>query len=763
MDYSFILDLREISDNVQRGYKFEQIVRELLPWDIKPPVSLAGDSEQLDAFFLWKNQAFIVESKAKKEEITAGSKDWEDFELKIRRRKRAVTGLFCSLYSVNQNVYERATDLNKEGYLVIVLEGGFWDELAKSMLSIIDVLDYMNYYGRAKFLALPPKLNIIEKWRFDKNIIIKKLSDVCIKHSSVMLNRYKSPYHDKTYITREIEKQIDSYVKEIKPNTLTKEKENPSQICLLRDFSGSGKTTTSIQISSTNDAFIGVGMTANEQDIDQKCFSFFESLGENYGVGELRALNKPIVYVIDSLDEASGITGKKKEIMSVLDKILDKLNKKANELGLLVYPILFVFTVREDYWRDWESIFEGRKKNVICKRLSCFNEGEFVSALNKYMDCYSYTIINDLSRESIEVLSRPINLQIFSETNQYAGQIIVDEVWESSVIYKYFERKLDDIYKRNIPNYKASAFMNLLSEIAYNIICSKLTVIDECEIVKLIETRYSLYSPFFEEILKVFLSEQILVKDIEKRNGFRFRHSRFLDFLMAYYCLSKIRREIYLFDSLLGIIFESKIVLMFHIHEDMFYICKQKYPDFIPKLDDYYSKNNLFMSHKISSLRCDLANNLRVSDNDISLVLKNVNGRNPELMMEAFMVIASKPCKQSDIDIINTFYHAFRSECNIPEQYKMIKKLSIHGLLVSEKVLSCILQSNYPKNWETYLGGIIETKEGDYNCFIDLWNQSKGEKALTNIIHQTPEEDWTHVRKLIDIIMSGKEYILGDV
>ena len=103
MNNKSIPNLRAVTDDAQRGYKFEQIIRELLPWDIKPPVSMVGDSEQLDSIFVWKNQAFVVESKAKKKVITAGSHDWEDFELKIRRRNHTATGLFCSLFPINKS------------------------------------------------------------------------------------------------------------------------------------------------------------------------------------------------------------------------------------------------------------------------------------------------------------------------------------------------------------------------------------------------------------------------------------------------------------------------------------------------------------------------------------------------------------------------------------------------------------------------------------------------------------------------------------
>lgn len=60
----------------------------------------------------------------------------------------------------------------------------------------------------------------------------------------------------------------------------------------------------------------------------------------------------------------------------------------------------------------------------------------------------------------------------------------------------------------------------------------------------------------------------------------------------------------------------------------------------------------------------------------------------------------------------------------------MILKLTMNNLLISEKVIECILQSNYPRNWETYLGGIIDTQKGNYDDFIELWNQVSGTKKL---------------------------------
>ena len=147
-------------------------------------------------------------------------------------------------------------------------------------------------------------------------------------------------------------------------------------------------------------------------------------------------------------------------------------------------------------------------------------------------------------------------------------------------------------------------------------------------------------------------------------------------------------------------------------------------------------------------MRCDLATNTLIKDNDIALILKNVTRRNPKLLIEAFYVIASKPCKQPPKTIINIFSLAFRSGYNIYEQYKMILKIAANDLICEETVLGCILQSNYPRNWETYLGEIINKMKGDYCSFIDLWEQANGDKIIAQKVTQFYSEDWSHVNKL---------------
>lgn len=760
--YKEIIGLREIKNAVDRGYKFEQIIREIQPWDRKPPVVASVPSEQLDGIFVWKNQAYLIESKAKVDLITPGSHDWEDFELKIRRRKNAVVGLFCSLYSVNESIYERAKELNQQGHYVIVLAGDFWDEINNEQLSIEDLLDYMNLFGRVKFLSKPPMIKIIKNWFYDKESTEKKVFDICKKSSATFLRRHKSPFHESLYVARDIDNLIESYSKDLKPSSLKKTKEQPKQICLLRDYSGSGKTTLSLELINKSLTFYGTGLTANESDIDEKISLFFSSLGQKAGLYELESLNKPIVFVIDSLDEANyDLHRKKKEILSIL-KFIDELNKIAESNGFICFPALFVFTIREDYWRDWESLFEGRKRLDVNKRISTFSSNEFLKAIEKYSNSYNYKITNEISSETSKVLSSPINLLIFSETYQFQGNIVISEIWEGNVIDAYFTRKKEDIHKRYIPGLTSNVLYQLISLLSFHIVKAKKNSILQNEVDLILHENFSMLIPYSDEIVNALISELIIVRDPENLNHLRFRHSRFIEFLLAYYIVNTIEKDNNLekLDYYTQISFESGIVLMFRIHDDIRYIGRTKFPNLISRIEDYYSRSNFFMTKKMLRLRSQIAVNAKTEDEDIVLILKNINSNDPDLITNAYFIIVAKSNNQSPLTILNLFIAAFKNTTNYNERYKLIAKLYNHNLLVNEKVIDCIFLSEIPKDWEVYLGLIIENNLN--HDFRELWKQAEGDVKLKKIICKIEMEDWRQVNRLITSIVGNLDFVLGE-
>jgi hypothetical protein len=485
-------------------------------------------------------------------------------------------------------------------------------------------------------------------------------------------------------------------------------------------------------------------------------------LGENYGLQEIITLNKPISFVIDSLDEANNdLPKKKREIKAIFSFIEKELNKVAIEYNLLVYPLLLIYTIREDYWRDWESDFEGRKdKNQICKRISTFTSEEFLKALSNYCKYYNFSIINGISTETQQVLSVPINLLIFSETYQYQGNVNIDEIWEGKLVDAYFSRKKDDISKRNIPLFNSNIFFQLISFIAFHFAKNKRNFIHRNDFYSIINQSFSILNCYMDEIINALVSELILIKDSEDTNQLRFRHSRFIEYLLAFYIVNSVNNDgnVNNLDYFTQISFESGICLMFRVHNDIGYIAKTKFPDILQPIEDYYSKSNFFMSKKLLQLRSDLSSNSKTVIEDISLILKNINSNEPALISDAYFVIAAKNNNQSPEKVLDLFIASYKSSQKYNESYKLITKLEYHGLLLHEKVLECLLSSNITKDWEVFLGLIIKNKL--YNEFQELWKQANGQIKLNSLI--TMPEDWKQVNKLLRILMSNIEFILGD-
>ena len=143
-----LLDLRFVKDDVGRGYLFEQALREIFPWDFKPPLAMRAPGEQIDAFYEWNSWHFLMEAKAKRGIIQRGSHDWEDFELKIRKRRGACIGLFVSLFEVSKGVLESAKELNEQGMTTIVLAGELWDKLSETHIPLTHLFRYLVLHAK---------------------------------------------------------------------------------------------------------------------------------------------------------------------------------------------------------------------------------------------------------------------------------------------------------------------------------------------------------------------------------------------------------------------------------------------------------------------------------------------------------------------------------------------------------------------------------------------------------------------------------------
>jgi len=704
------------------------------------------------------------EAKAKEGVITQGSHDWEDFELKIRRRKgKGIIGVFCSLYPVHENVFEAGERLNQEGIHTIIFDGLFWDNIVKEYLPLKEVFDFMIPYIRIKYKAKPPKVKIIKDWCFDKTSINKDIRDKAFKGSASYLRRYKHRFHDTIYVERELDNQIHSAINNFKPSTIkhktdSQHRELPKQIIVIRDVSGAGKTTCSVQLAHSLNGFNSLVITANDSSIDNTIIDFLNSLGQDMGLSSLIEINKPIIYVVDSLDESKvNIHQKRREIISLF-RFMETVNKNAEIRGLILFPVIFIFTVREDYWRDWENLFEDNRVQKIRKRLACFNSTELKHAIKNYTKAYNYNIVNNLSSETESVLSQPINLQILSESKEYEGDVTISEMWETNILYSYFERKKDDVFKHPIMGFSSTSFMLLLSELAFLIIERKQNLFHRTDFKTLIKKIIPIQEIYSEDILLILVSEQLLIKDLEAGEKYRFKHSKFIEYLCSYYLANSVyqRNSVSKLDFFTSAIFDSGIVSMYNVHDNTRFICNKLFPDINEKILNYYSTSDKYLGHKLSTLRSCIAIGEKTDNEDILLILKNTSSNSAEITWSSFFVLVAKNNSQPSNVIVEIFDIAWKSNKGKSDRWKMLVKMANHHLLTDEKIVVNILSSCDEIEWEKYLGLILETNQRE--IFKELQNEIPFIDRLNKF---NDREEWQYVNKLFDILMHDKEYILG--
>ena len=757
----------------KKGFLFEQLVREIQPWDFKPPIVTTGISEQLDGVFNWDGKTFIIECKAKEKEIKRGDHDWEDFELKIRKRKGSVIGLYCCLYAINDSIYEAATDLNKEGVTTLIMADKFWFNLNIEKLEFGIILNYLITYARASFKPSQDDIKKIKDWHFNNDDIQRRINSVLIYESSTFLRRFKKENHSKLYVRREIDKNIYDYARQLKPSALkqkfkTKDikgtehtyeqkKEPPIQIFMLRDFSGAGKTFFSIEYAEHREFFLSYTKAANQKDIDN-IPDILEKISPHFGVQELILLDKPILFFIDSLDEAIYSQNKHIEVRSAIEFVNGTLNSVGRKFDLSAFPFGLVFTIREDYWRAWESDFEGRRTINSKKVISSFNDKEFDTALSNYSNVYSFNIVNKIDKISKNVLSIPINLSIFSEANEYKGDIRISEIWEEHVLHSYFNRKKENVTKRNIPGITAGIFIKICTDIAFFVVKNKLNQIHKKDILSIVQSNYIVLEPLFEELILLLESESLLVFSSENRHLFRFKHNKFIEFLSSYYILYQLDRlqDFEILDIFSDSIFESGVASMFKIHDFIIFISKKEFPSLAEEVDNHYANSEKFMTRSLKRLRSDIATGEASGKRALNLILKKCSSKNPEITWDSFFVVVAKKNNPESHHLLTTFKNAWDSNFKSQNLWKLLPKMTINNLLVTSEVITRVISSNDVKVWEVFLGLILENNLREE--FKEIWNEVDKDKILNQ---KMVDKDWDYNKNLIDIILNDKEFVKG--
>lgn len=778
-DIQQLLELRLVADDIARGYLFEQTLRELIPWDFRPPLSLRAKGEQIDAFFEWNSWHFILEAKAKRMPIQSASHDWEDFELKVRKRNGSCIGLFVTLFKVAPGVIQAAEALNRQGLPTIILDGDCWDNLAKEWIPITHLLRYMVLHAKANHKAIPPGLNLVRRWCYDHEHLSTKIQSICRSLSAAFLRRHALPRHSQIYIPRNIDSVLIELTTHLRPSALSDERRKkirkrrisktkeieymadrqiPYQICVLRDASGSGKTTLSVQFAFYKGPFFGISRAAYENDIDET-FIALDQIGPQKGLNSIIELNKPFICFIDSLDEAINIPGKKSEIIGLI-RTLDNLNREARALNLIAYPLLLIFTIREDYWREWESIFEGARALHYRNHFSLFNNTEFSEALNRYSDAYQFVFLSYPNEKAVKALSLPFNLSVFSEANEFSELVTFSEIFDEKVLQLYFERKRENVVRRRVPGFTSEAFIRIASEFAMYALRLKSRNLKRKDISYILSNIFPhLYSES-DHVLLSFLSEGILVRDPHNPSDFCFKHSRYMEYLIAQYIVRAFEEGHGSVEDMVGEVFESGVVSMYRVHDFVRFICKHEYPLLFEAIMDIYSKSEQYMVGKLLRLRVEISHGKSPPKHDISLIRKSLNTSASQVAWHAFFVIAAKIAPVQESFIFEAFEAAWKANAENPERWKIIDRLTSRGLLLRGNVIERILESRFEREWECLLGAVLSSKKLRKEWQTEFYDL---DTRVNEALSKRSSIEWMHIHKLWNILIEGAEYIPGSV
>lgn len=763
--YEQLIGLYDIDDKQRRGYLFEQLIREIQPWSYRPPISAVGNGEQLDAIYEWDGRIFIIEAKAKEAKIMQSSKEWEDFELKVRRRNKSVVGLFLSLYDIDGNIITQCEMMNREGYSIFVLCEDIWRKLAADPINFELILKYLLIKSRVNNIATVTSVTDIKKWFFHHDEIIQRYRDICVKSSSVFLRRCKQDKHEMLYVKRLLDKKMKDYIKNLYPKALSNtkkvrkvkngdvsstfetERAVPPQILIVRDICGSGKTTYAIENALSLGEFVSFSKSASEYNIDCAVESTLQEFGDDYGILGLEEINRPVVCVIDSLDEAQGISNKLKEIKALIS-LIPRLNSVARKYGFSAYPIVIVFTVREEYWREWESLFEGMHIKNIFKLFSEFKDEELGDALEKYQNAYRYKICNRLTCDDIATLSNPLNLYIFSETNKFSGNIEVSQVFTASVLHNYFKIKSEEVIdKRRIPSITPRILLdiceNFLSLCVY-----KSLQLNRSDFYESLNTYTPIFVPYLEELLRIYESE--LIFHFDEDGILAIRHMKFFEYLYADYmiqkCINLKPDDSALFlDEFVDKINSAKIVDLIAIYNNVKYLYTTSIKKYKPVVQIYLDRSNEFVRKKLCDLRCRIALGQEGRINDYDQIVSGMNISDGNLLLEAFFVCAAKCNSANKEELLMLFLKAWKANKDCDHRWKMLPKLYLYDLLDDKKVMTEIAKSTSWKEWQVYVAYLLQ--KDNAHTFIEFIQESN-ECDVSALLQRGGE--WLYVKDLID-------------
>jgi hypothetical protein len=600
----------------------------------------------------------------------------------------------------------------------------------------------------------------------ERRAAARRINVVCLPASRAVLRAESLPVHERVYVRRPIDDDVAARLKAFtqsqlrrmyrlpkpRPGDMTSEpviRAGPPQILVLSDGPGAGKSMLALELTHHQD-LCQVVLRTPGPGLGETLEGVVENLGEDRGLRLLLDADTPLVYVVDGLEKANHAQDHR-EIKGVF-KLLDSLNEAAREADLLAFPLVLLFTLRDSDWDRWFTLFEGRNFVAFRRQMTIFTPDERRAALDRYQASYQFDLVGELGADAEALFDVPVNVRFLAETLQYQGEARVHDVFQRPLMERFLRHKSESVLQR-LPDLTSDELLEALAALASTVVLSpELRAPTEAAIQAL--TEGGTMSPDdAKDALRSLVIEKVLMDDGE---AIRFHYPSLLEYLVAADQVVRIQQSgrVDTLEDLTVRVAATSLMSSASVRSNVEKLVKQLDEPRLRAVEEHYATSPAYMRQRFTQMRAQLGEGRPTSDNNLASIYDGLERLTEPDAWDAFFVVVARPNRQPQSRIVETFRVAWDRNHTRGDRWKLLSKMAARDLLHADDVVDRVRASNRPREWETFLGLVLQRPERD--VVRERWAGLRPDDMMDG-----PE--WAQVRGLFAVLLEGRRYVEGTV